>query len=1216
MNRKTKKNLLVCTAMVVGLFAPMVVETAQAQFDFGDAPDGEPTDYPIFPPVIGNFPSLLSSDGARAVDITQMTLGPTADLEANALTVNADSDDGIVGMTLVLTSIPPPAWLEVGVSAGTGGTFWLNVLIDLNMDGEWGGYGAGGEYEWVVQNFQVSLPAGASEVVVPPPFAFGHGNRLPDGAWMRVALTDSPVGDPWSGSGEFAAGEIEDYVVTLPPLKGDMVTVVWDPPSPIKVDPPAEVELTATVTVTPDPVPDPANPMQVSFDLTKMTGTVTIVPVKGGYAIPPALNPWDVLFDATVPKDAKLPSTWQYHFRVEDPPTYVTATDVVIGFGDTVGILDFVPDDGTIYIDDDWALPPSTAILAGFLWRVHQVASGQPDTIARAEAQLAGELGENIADPAAIGVALGEGMLPELPGGPLTFEIDSVINLNQFGELSEGSFPNDGQMPGIPGLTGSDDNIAAEVLAWLDLPEGRITMGVNSDDGFRLEIGGAGFGDRFAINVGEFDGGRAPTDSIFSFVVRKAGLYPARLIWEEGLWGAALEWFTIREDGAKVLVNDLENGGIAAYRAISGAPRAVAEKVVPQPYAVSVPRDTAIEVHLREGAFPVHTDSIRLDLDGNPVEPAVHKLGDVIQVKFQLPDRLDLNSIHRATLSFIDRVAVVRHWEFGPPPIADPLLPEGVPGGDGHIGIREVINNGGIGDQTACYASLYSGAGTIVDYTASVLNIHDGGGNGNYDNDDDFGVVTAGRRAYGTVDDASLMARGIIRVPTGQGGDWTFGVNSDDGFTLQLRGSDFVSAVNGEIANFVGGAALRFHGGRSTADTLGVIDLAPGDHPFWMTFHDGLGGAAVELYAAKGAHSAFDPAVFRLVGHKSVGEVPMPGLCDEVTMVASRPGAWSGGQIASLQNASDALAEGEVFGTNSSGNYAVVNHSDPDDGSADPGQTGLLMGDVAFPNNGAGDDDDFGVMVTGLLDIPVAGRYQLGFNSDDGAALRIKGQVWTSVVTDATGNAAIFGDQLINDTLTARSFTAGEIYLPKGCHEFVALMFDRNFGSFFELFGRGISPTSGKPNPTWYPLRVDGAHVGLDFDGLQLVAAECFPACHPDYSKWVGAGKPDCWCNPTQCHGDADGQIGGSVKTGRYYAGPGDLNVLQAAWLVRQPPHGPGIESVADGICADFAHDVGGSGKTGFYHVGPTDLNVLIANWLLKEPPQGPGIIPDCLNCP
>ncbi|MHC4508280.1 MAG: CARDB domain-containing protein [Planctomycetota bacterium] len=202
----------------------------------------------------------------------------------------------------------------------------------------------------------------------------------------------------------------------------------------------------------------------------------------------------------------------------------------------------------------------------------------------------------------------------------------------------------------------------------------------------------------------------------------------------------------------------------------------------------------------------------------------------------------------------------------GPLILADPQLPEGPAGGEGYMGIREVIDNGPIGDQGACYASLASGMGTIVDYTASVLNIQDSGGNGHFGLDNPFGVVTAGHREQGAVDNLSLIARGTIRIPPGQGGFWTFGINSNDGFTLQLPGQNFLIGENGIIVNFESGAALRFYGGRTPADTLGVIELPPGVHTFWLTFHEGWGGAAVEFFAAMGAYTSWDAGVFSLVG--------------------------------------------------------------------------------------------------------------------------------------------------------------------------------------------------------------------------------------------------------------------------------------------------------------------------------------------------------------
>ncbi|UCG59349.1 MAG: hypothetical protein JSU70_07525 [Phycisphaerales bacterium] len=160
-----------------------------------------------------------------------------------------------------------------------------------------------------------------------------------------------------------------------------------------------------------------------------------------------------------------------------------------------------------------------------------------------------------------------------------------------------------------------------------------------------------------------------------------------------------------------------------------------------------------------------------------------------------------------------------------------------------------------------------------------------------------------------------------------------------------------------------------------------------------------------------------------------------------------------------------------------------------------------------------------------------------------------------------------------------------------------------------------LTGTIGQPEADWCsggPYEVLGG-----FWPGGPVETECFPKCHPDYVEWAAVGKPDCWCYERQCHGDADGQVAGSGhKVGFYHVGPSDLNILLGAWMVKEPPFGPGIASVENGICADFAHDQGGSSKSGIYRVGPPDLNILIANWLLREPPQGPGIEPDCRDCP
>jgi hypothetical protein len=205
----------------------------------------------------------------------------------------------------------------------------------------------------------------------------------------------------------------------------------------------------------------------------------------------------------------------------------------------------------------------------GFIWRVFQNEAVQHTTLAQTELALAGQLTqngqplENLANPDAAGANVtGRGV----QDGPLIrFEMPGVINVSQWEGDMNGNFTPDEPMPGIPGMTGMNDGIDAEIITYLQLPAGVITMGVNSDDGFRTQAGYINV-PADGIILGQFDGGRGATDTIFKFLVRDAGIYPFRTIWQEGGGGANIEWFTVKADGSKVLVNDRANGGIPAYR--------------------------------------------------------------------------------------------------------------------------------------------------------------------------------------------------------------------------------------------------------------------------------------------------------------------------------------------------------------------------------------------------------------------------------------------------------------------------------------------------------------------------------------------------------------------------------------------------------------------------------------------------------------------------
>ncbi len=211
--------------------------------DFGDAPDGAPAGY-RGTRVIGRFPTRLDTrsspnPGAHVLRPGFDRLGDAVSAEAGAddradpdgvpnLVNNDGGDDGVVSLTLALDQAPAQATLSVMVSLMAGaspGPRYLNVLIDMNLDGRWS-IGEHETPEWAVQNLVVSLSPGTSRSVRTLPFALGSATRLPDGAWMRVALTrERIVGDAWDGGGRWQAGEIEDYQLALPRAAGGVSAV-------------------------------------------------------------------------------------------------------------------------------------------------------------------------------------------------------------------------------------------------------------------------------------------------------------------------------------------------------------------------------------------------------------------------------------------------------------------------------------------------------------------------------------------------------------------------------------------------------------------------------------------------------------------------------------------------------------------------------------------------------------------------------------------------------------------------------------------------------------------------------------------------------------------------------------------------------------------------------------------------------------------------------
>ena len=103
----------------------------------------------------------------------------------------------------------------------------------------------------------------------------------------------------------------------------------------------------------------------------------------------------------------------------------------------------------------------------------------------------------------------------------------------------------------------------------------------------------------------------------------------------------------------------------------------------------------------------------------------------------------------------------------------------------------------------------------------------------------------------------AVLATAIVTIP--EAGQWTFGVMSDDGFSLDL--------TNGAES-----FRISYPDPRGPADTLGVFNVtAPGEYDLRLLMYECGGGAMVELFAARGSFAAWDAVNFRLVGDVAGG---------------------------------------------------------------------------------------------------------------------------------------------------------------------------------------------------------------------------------------------------------------------------------------------------------------------------------------------------------
>ena len=328
---------------------------------------------------------------------------------------------------------------------------------------------------------------------------------------------------------------------------------------------------------------------------------------------------------------------------------------------------------------------------SGFLVYPTQISLGQGvdnihgTVLSGAEKQVNGE---NI-DPDTEEAYLNEADIDSFEGWSYYPEIVETVNQNQDAPAGTGNFQandkgnstdrEDEALTGIPGWGDSNNGIASEYIALLDLSRGAYKLGVNSDDGFSATIG-ANFGDLLAQQIGVFNGGRGAASTDFEIFVDEPGLYPLRVLWWEGGGGASIEIYSF-VNGEKTLINDPEvDGSIKAYtikgatvdestldRATTG--RAKVVSIYPNPGDTMV-KDGTISVTIQNEDTSAKQDTIALTVNGEAVNASVSKDGNLVTASYTPDGGLAAGSI-TASFSFEESNGTQRgsEWSFVVPAI-------------------------------------------------------------------------------------------------------------------------------------------------------------------------------------------------------------------------------------------------------------------------------------------------------------------------------------------------------------------------------------------------------------------------------------------------------------------------------------------------------------------------------------------------------------------
>ncbi|CAN5455364.1 hypothetical protein BH23VER1_BH23VER1_00220 [soil metagenome] len=331
---------------------------------------------------------------------------------------------------------------------------------------------------------------------------------------------------------------------------------------------------------------------------------------------------------------------------------------------------------------------------------------------------------------------------------------------------------------------------------------------------------------------------------------------------------------------------------------------------------------------------------------------------------------------------------------------------------------------------------------------------------------------------------ADMFENTVVRIVASGQNIWLGGTDNDTAFTMPPRSEGTFFWANATsnsgapdedpftFTRWAGGEPNNFIpvGGTQTGED--AVEMRTDG--FWNDNQSGIPGTG----------ESEDGSVVRayVIEWDTAAAEPVPGAIEVGAMLPEDlPGSPGNGEFfvrqlsglsptPSIYAASSAIEQGQ--GIVADGTVPYINLADPEN----PGSRGYFPGDFAFPGDTPADDNRFVTIAKAQIEIDLAGDYTFGVFGDDGYALRIRGEFWTSA------NGSLFIDPFDPSTVGS-PFGGGTglaiINLAEGTYDIELVHYEGTGGAQLELFAAPGSFTNRTQSNAWRPVGYTGSTINF-----------------------------------------------------------------------------------------------------------------------------------------